>query len=129
MRDAFAFGIEGGEHAIEAAAGDREHQEVRRDRAGVAIRVPPVARGKQKSAGTETQRIGRAFDFEPQFAADDLRSGALRRILPRCEPQPSTIYAVYPSNRLMSAKVRAFVDHLARRVGRTPYWDKGLLTR
>jgi hypothetical protein len=31
------------------------------------------------------------------------------------------------SNRLMSAKVRAFVDHLARRIGRMPYWDKGLL--
>jgi DNA-binding transcriptional LysR family regulator len=46
--------------------------------------------------------------------------------LPGCEPQPSAIYAVYPSNRLMSAKVRAFVDHLARRIGRMPYWDKGL---
>jgi DNA-binding transcriptional LysR family regulator len=57
---------------------------------------------------------------------DDLRSGALRRILPGCEPPPSTIYAVYPSNRLMSVKVRAFVDHLARRIGRMPYWDKGL---
>lgn len=57
---------------------------------------------------------------------DDLRSGALTRILPGCEPQPSAVYAAYPSNRLMSAKVRAFVDHLARRIGRTPYWDKGL---
>jgi DNA-binding transcriptional LysR family regulator len=35
--------------------------------------------------------------------------------------EPSAVYAVYPSNRLMSAKVRAFVDHLARRIGRTPY--------
>ena len=38
----------------------------------------------------------------------------------------STIYAVYPGNRLMSMKVRAFVDHLARCFGRTPYWDQGL---
>jgi len=38
----------------------------------------------------------------------------------------STIYAVYPGNRLMSMKVRAFVDHLARCFGRTPYWDDGL---
>jgi DNA-binding transcriptional LysR family regulator len=63
----------------------------------------------------------------PSWAiGDDLRSGALTRLLPGSEPPPSTIYAVYPSNRLMSAKVRAFVDHLARRIGRTPYWDKGL---
>jgi hypothetical protein len=29
-------------------------------------------------------------------------------------------------NRLMSMKIRAFVDHLARRFGRTPYWEDGL---
>jgi DNA-binding transcriptional LysR family regulator len=63
----------------------------------------------------------------PSWAvSDDLRSGALTRLLPGCEPPPSAVYAVYPSNRLMSAKVRAFVDHLARRIGRMPYWDKGL---
>jgi DNA-binding transcriptional LysR family regulator len=63
----------------------------------------------------------------PSWAVGDhLRSGALTRILPGCEPPPSAVYAVYPSNRLMSAKVRAFVDHLARRIGRMPYWDKGL---
>ena len=63
----------------------------------------------------------------PSWAVgDDLRSGTLTRILPGCEPPPSAVYAVYPSNRLMSAKVRAFVDHLARRIGRMPYWDKGL---
>jgi DNA-binding transcriptional LysR family regulator len=58
----------------------------------------------------------------PSWAVgDDLRSKALKRILPGCEPPPSAVYAVYPSNRLMSAKVRAFVDHLARRIGRMPY--------
>jgi DNA-binding transcriptional LysR family regulator len=63
----------------------------------------------------------------PSWAVgEDLRSGALTRVLPGCEPKPSAVYAVYPSNRLMSAKVRAFVDHLARRIGRMPYWDKGL---
>jgi DNA-binding transcriptional LysR family regulator len=58
--------------------------------------------------------------FEP------LRTGALRRVLDAWEPPASTIYAVYPGNRLMSMKVRAFVDHLARYFGRTPYWDDGL---
>ena len=58
--------------------------------------------------------------------AEPLRSGALRRVLEAWEPPASTIYAVYPGNRLMSMKVRAFVDHLARCIGRTPYWDKGL---
>ena len=70
---------------------------------------------------------GHGIALLPSWAVgDDLRSGALTRILLGCEPSPSEVYAVYPSNRLMSAKVRAFVDHLARRIGRMPYWDKGL---
>ncbi len=58
--------------------------------------------------------------------AGQLRSGMLRRVLTAWEAPVGTIYAVYPGNRLMSMKVRAFVDHLARRFGRTPYWEDGL---
>jgi DNA-binding transcriptional LysR family regulator len=56
----------------------------------------------------------------------ELRSGRLRRVLIDWQPPVSTIYAVYPGNRLMSMKVRAFVDHLARRFGRRPYWEQGI---
>ena len=63
----------------------------------------------------------------PSWAVgESLRDGALRRVLGAWEPPASTIYAVYPGNRLMSMKVRAFVDHLARCFGRPPYWDDGL---
>ena len=58
--------------------------------------------------------------FEP------LRAGVLRRVIEGWEPPASTIYAVYPGTRLMSMKVRAFVNHLARFYGKTPYWDAGL---
>ena len=58
--------------------------------------------------------------------AELLHTGALRRVLDAWEPPASTIYAVYPGKKLMSMKVRAFVDHLARRIGRTPYWEVGL---
>jgi DNA-binding transcriptional LysR family regulator len=58
--------------------------------------------------------------------AQDLRRGALMTVLPGWVPPASSIHAVYPDNRRMSAKVRAFVDHLARHIGRTPYWDRGL---
>jgi DNA-binding transcriptional LysR family regulator len=58
--------------------------------------------------------------------AESLRTRALQRVLDAWEPPASTIYAVYPGNRLMSMKVRAFVDHLARSFGRTPYWDEGV---
>lgn len=58
--------------------------------------------------------------------AEALGAGALQRVLTAWEPPVSTIYAAYPGNRLMSMKVRAFVDHLARSFGRTPYWDREL---
>lgn len=57
---------------------------------------------------------------------DELRSGELQRVLTAWEAPVSTIYAVYPGNRLMSVKVRKFVDHLAKSFGRKPYWDAGL---
>ncbi|CCD98632.1 LysR family transcriptional regulator [Bradyrhizobium sp. STM 3809] len=43
-------------------------------------------------------------------AAEMLRSGRLKRVLTRYEPPPVPIHIVFPSSRLLSAKVRAFVD-------------------
>lgn len=87
--------------------------------------------GSFRSNNAETLR-GAAVDgvgiaLLPSWAvAEPLRSGALRRVLSDWELPASTIFAVYPDNRLMSMKVRAFVDHLARHFGRPPYWDAGL---
>jgi DNA-binding transcriptional LysR family regulator len=43
-------------------------------------------------------------------AADELRDGRLKIVLREFEPPPLPIQAVYPAARLLSAKVRAFVD-------------------
>jgi DNA-binding transcriptional LysR family regulator len=58
--------------------------------------------------------------------ADELRNGSLSRVLPRWAHPASVIHAVYPGHRRMSAKVRAFVDHLARHIGRMPYSERDL---
>jgi DNA-binding transcriptional LysR family regulator len=55
--------------------------------------------------------------------ADDLRDGTLSLVLPTWAPPPGVMLAAYPGNRRISAKVRVFVDHLARHIGRTPYWE------
>ncbi len=50
---------------------------------------------------------------EPEFiVGPDVRAGRLTPILCAFEPPPLTIYAVYPSRRHLSAKVRAFADFL-----------------
>ncbi|OZI59419.1 LysR family transcriptional regulator [Bordetella genomosp. 11] len=41
-----------------------------------------------------------------------LRSGRLRRVLPKWDPPPADIYAVFPTRSHLSAKTRALVDFL-----------------
>jgi DNA-binding transcriptional LysR family regulator len=58
---------------------------------------------------------GLGIVFEPDFMVRSaLDSGQLVRVLPAYESTPGEIWAVYPSRRHLSAKVRMFVDHLAR---------------
>jgi DNA-binding transcriptional LysR family regulator len=53
---------------------------------------------------------------EPDFiVGPDVRAGRLKPILREFEPPPLPIYVVYPSRRHLSAKVRAFADHLVGR--------------
>jgi DNA-binding transcriptional LysR family regulator len=43
-------------------------------------------------------------------AADAIRGGRLRVVLEKFEPPPLPIHIVYPTSRLLSAKVRTFID-------------------
>lgn len=50
----------------------------------------------------------------PDWAVvDALAAGTLQRVLADAASPESGIFAVYPTNRLMTPKVRAFVDHVA----------------
>jgi len=60
---------------------------------------------------------------EPDFiVAPEIRSGRLVLLLPAYRQPSSDIYAVYPSRRHLSAKVRAFVDFLAERFAGNAEW-------
>ncbi|MFO0998196.1 MAG: LysR family transcriptional regulator [Alphaproteobacteria bacterium] len=54
----------------------------------------------------------------------DIQEGRLKQVLADFMPSRSSVYAVYPHNRHLSAKVRVFVDFLANRFGPNPYWDE-----
>lgn len=61
--------------------------------------------------------------LEPDFmVGDELRAGRLVALLPGYAPPTSPIYAVYPSRRHLSAKVRAFVDFLVVRFAQQAPW-------
>jgi len=64
------------------------------------------------------------------LASADLRAGRLQQLLPawearvgRAEP---AVWAAYPPKKIVSSKVRAFVDFYAEAFGEPPYWDDGL---
>ena len=72
----------------------------------------------------EAALAGLGVIVEPSFIVGaDVARGALQRVLAGFTPRESTIHAVFPHNRHLSAKVRVFVDFLAERFGPEPYWD------
>ena len=63
----------------------------------------------------------------PTFIVSEaVQRGALKPVLCDFELDDPSIHAVWPPNRALSAKVRAFVDFLTDRFGGTPYWDEAL---
>lgn len=59
--------------------------------------------------------------------SDELKSGALRIVLPQYREAPGVaIFAVYPCRQFVPAKLKLFIDYLAQQFGPTPYWDRGL---
>lgn len=60
---------------------------------------------------------GSGIIMQPHFiVAGDIAAGRLVRILPEWQSSELGVYAVYPSRKHLSAKVRTFVDFLADRL-------------
>jgi len=67
---------------------------------------------------------GLGITLLPTFiVGSDLKAGRLQQILPDYCPPEISIYAVFPSKRYLSAKVRTFVDFLSGHFGDNPDWD------
>ncbi len=91
----------------------------------ISVKVSGNIRANNGDALRAAALEGAGVFFSPTFiVSDDLRSGRLQAVLKEFMETDLAIYAVYPHNRYLSAKVRAFVDFLAERYGPEPYWDK-----
>jgi DNA-binding transcriptional LysR family regulator len=67
---------------------------------------------------------GRGIIMEPTFqVGEDLRQGHLIRLLPEYPLRSLTLYAVYPTRRYLSPKVRTLVDFLVERITEPLPWD------
>jgi len=67
---------------------------------------------------------GLGITLLPTFiVGPDIKAGGLQQILAEYCPPEISIYAVFPSRRYLSAKVRTFVDFLSDYFGDRPGWD------
>lgn len=72
--------------------------------------------------------LGFGIVYLPNFLiANDVRAGRLLPLfLEDTDGREAGLWAVYPANRHLSPKVRAFIDYFADRFGPQPPWDEGL---
>ena len=104
-----------------------------RYRSGAEWRDMPVSPGRLGVNNAEVlvdaAVAGVGLVLLPTFVVSDaLASGALKLVLADYAFFDPLIHAVWPPNRQLSAKVRAFVDFLASRFGGQPYWDRAIST-
>lgn len=61
----------------------------------------------------------------PTFiVGNDIRNGRLQSVLGHYKMLELSIYSVYPQRKLLSPKVRAFIEFMEQRIGTTPSWDR-----
>ena len=89
------------------------------ERDGVAHQVTtnPIMRSNNGDTCRAAALAGRGIILQPSFLiAADLERGNLVEILPNYKSVELGLYAVYPSRKLLSAKVRVVVDFLAEKL-------------
>ena len=90
--------------------------------------LPVAVTGRLRVNNGDALRVacenGAGVAYLPTFITGEaIGAGRLIAFLEEYLPQDSAVHAVYPHQRLLSPKVRAFVDFLAERFGGRPYWD------
>jgi DNA-binding transcriptional LysR family regulator len=89
-----------------------------------AVRVSGSLHSNNGDLLAEAAARGAGIVFEPAFiVGPDVRAGRLVPLLQDFEPAPIPIYAVYPSRKHLSAKVRLFVDFLLEFFADTQDWN------
>jgi DNA-binding transcriptional LysR family regulator len=93
------------------------------DGAERTVRVHGNLHSNSADLHAELAARGVGIVFEPAFVVgDEIRAGRLVPLLQDYEPAPLPIYAVYPSRRHLSAKVRVFVDFLMGKFAAARDW-------
>ena len=89
-----------------------------------AVRVNGNLHSNNGDLLAEAAARGAGIVFEPAFiVGPEVRAGRLVPLLQDYVPAPVPIYAVYPSRKHLSAKIRLFVDFLIGRFAEAQDWS------
>jgi len=89
-----------------------------------AVHVAGTLHSNNGDLLAEAAARGAGIAFEPAFiVGPDVRAGRLVPLLQDFMPPPVPIYAVYPSRKHLSAKVRRFVEFLIERFAAGQDWS------
>ncbi|HEV2431858.1 MAG TPA: LysR family transcriptional regulator [Burkholderiales bacterium] len=97
-----------------------------RDNSGAerAVRIAGTLHSNNGDLLAEIAARGCGIVFEPAFiVGPEVRAGRLVPLLQEFTPPPVPIYAVYPSRKHLSAKVRTFVEFLVARFEHSQDWS------
>lgn len=93
------------------------------ERHGVRVKGPLISNNGEALRQAARDALG--LVRLPSFTVvDDLRTGRLVPVLTDWPPPTLGIYALYPANRHLSLKVRAFIDFLAQRFSNDLAWNE-----
>ncbi|KQW51932.1 MULTISPECIES: LysR family transcriptional regulator [unclassified Roseateles] len=91
----------------------------------VAVRVDGALESSQGEVLRDAAVAGMGIAMHSTWhVADDLRAGRLAVVLPDCKLPETGIHAVMPQRRLVPARVTAFVDFMAEKIGGVSPWER-----
>jgi len=113
---------------ITHAYGSRAEYRLRHGDAVVTVPVKGVLSSNETAVLRQAALAGAGIAMLPTYqVVEDLRRGALVRLLPQHEPEAMGIHAVYLSRRHQPHALRLLIEWLGRRFGGDPApWDRAL---
>jgi DNA-binding transcriptional LysR family regulator len=98
----------------------------------VQVQIRPSVHATNGDILRELALAGGGIVLQPSFiVGTDLMRGTLVPLLEAWKSPELMLYAVYLTQRQLSPKVRAFIDHVVESIGKEPYWEnwKPMATR
>lgn len=93
----------------------------------ISVPVSGTLRINDDDALSQAVLGGLGIALLPTFTVGkDLQGGKLRAVLSEYISVERYIYACYFPSRYLPAKIRAFIDFFAQRIGDVPYWDRNV---